>query len=167
MDADERDNSRSTIVVADTSPINYLVLIGHVDIMAQLYGKVLIPGAVERELRHRDTPSIVREWMKSPPEWFRVDASITAKDNVLSELDPGEREAILLAEAVSAHRIIIDEAEGRHIAQQRGLEVIGTLGVIRSAAQKGLLDLPQAIERLRRTRFRIAEHILEDVLRDS
>lgn len=38
------------VVVADTSPLNYLVLIGQVDVLSQLYGEVLIPDIVAQEL---------------------------------------------------------------------------------------------------------------------
>lgn len=41
------------LVVTDTTPINYLVLIGHVDILPSLYSHVVIPQAVVGDLQHR------------------------------------------------------------------------------------------------------------------
>jgi len=40
------------IVVADTSPIHYLVQLGEADLLPELYGRVLVPSAVVEELRH-------------------------------------------------------------------------------------------------------------------
>ena len=51
------------IVIADSSPLNYLVLIGEADLLYQLYGRVLIPQAVLSELQHQGTPSArLPEW---------------------------------------------------------------------------------------------------------
>jgi predicted nucleic acid-binding protein len=45
------------IVVADTTPINYLILIEEIDILAKLYGRVVIPRVVREELQRPRTPS--------------------------------------------------------------------------------------------------------------
>ena len=54
------------LVVTDTTPINYLVLIGHVDILPSLYGHVVIPQAVVGDLQHPRTPESVRAWIAAP-----------------------------------------------------------------------------------------------------
>jgi predicted nucleic acid-binding protein len=48
------------MVVADTSPLNYLILIDHINLLPQLYGRVLIPESVLQELSAIETPQIVR-----------------------------------------------------------------------------------------------------------
>jgi hypothetical protein len=50
------------IVVADTSPLNYLVLLGHIDILAKIYAEVLAPQTVLDELQDSDAPAEVRAW---------------------------------------------------------------------------------------------------------
>ena len=60
------------IVLADTSPINHLVLIGHVDILPTLFGQVVIPAAVLSELQHARTPEPVRQWSGNLPVWIEV-----------------------------------------------------------------------------------------------
>jgi hypothetical protein len=55
------------LVVADTTPLNYLVLIGQVTVLASLYEQVVIPNAVATELRHPKAPEVVRAWIASPP----------------------------------------------------------------------------------------------------
>jgi predicted nucleic acid-binding protein len=60
------------IIVADTSPINYLVLIGAIDILKALFGRVIIPQAVLGELQHEKTPTAVKVWCDAYPDWLEV-----------------------------------------------------------------------------------------------
>lgn len=55
------------IVVSDASPLNVLVRIGHVEILEDLFGSVIIPPAVAAELTHARTPDPVRAWLAAPP----------------------------------------------------------------------------------------------------
>ena len=59
-------------IVADTTPLNYLVLIQATDILPELYRMVLIPPAVKAELAHANTPAVVRAWISRPPAWLEV-----------------------------------------------------------------------------------------------
>ena len=90
------------IVVADTSPINYLILIGGIEILTKMYGKVVIPHAVCEELLRPSAPETVRNWTRHPPDWLEVRTPVHAPDTTLATLDPGERDAILLAAELSA-----------------------------------------------------------------
>lgn len=154
------------IVVADTTPLNYLILIGEVDILMRLYGRVLVPESVRSELLHARTPTLVREWLEHAPSWLEVRAPATASDGSLDRLGAGERDAIFLAEELDCDQLIIDELIGRRFAEQRGLLVIGTIGVLREAAGAGLLDLRSAFERLEQTSFHVSPTILAELLKD-
>jgi predicted nucleic acid-binding protein len=112
------------IVVADTSPLNYLVLLGHAEILPQIYGEVLIPQAVYDELQDSDAPAGVRAWLTAKPAWLRVSNTIYPPDSMLDWLDRGERDAILLAESIKADRLIVDELDGRREAADR-VPVVG------------------------------------------
>jgi predicted nucleic acid-binding protein len=67
------------LVIADTSPINYLLLIGHIDIIPALFDRVTVPATVAKELRHPKAPAVVRTWIADPPGWVEVreTASVT------------------------------------------------------------------------------------------
>jgi predicted nucleic acid-binding protein len=80
------------IIVADTSPLNYLVLINEIGVLQKMY-----PTAVRAELQCPPAPELVRLWISDPPSWLEVRTPIGASDPSLNELDPGERDAILLA----------------------------------------------------------------------
>jgi predicted nucleic acid-binding protein len=115
------------VVVADTSPINYLVLIEQIDLLTRLYTRILIPPAVLAELKHPLAPKPVRDWACDPPKWLEV---LSPKDSLtLAQLDLGETEAIALATEMHAEVLLIDEQAGRQEAVRRGLRVAGTLSV--------------------------------------
>jgi predicted nucleic acid-binding protein len=59
-----------------------------------------------------------------------------------------------LAEKIRSNVLLLDENAARVLAVQRGLKVSGTLGVLIEAAQAGLLQLPVALDLLRKTNFR-------------
>jgi predicted nucleic acid-binding protein len=124
------------IVIADTSPLHYLILLEHADVLQHLYGRVIIPEAVVRELQSQKTPAVVRRWITSPPGWLQIRQIAVPPDPALVELDPGEREAISLAETLRADALIIDEKMGRREAQRRKLRVIGTVRVGRCGGSR-------------------------------
>jgi predicted nucleic acid-binding protein len=86
------------IVIADTTPLNYLALIGQQQLLPALFGQVIIPEAVLRELQAVATPPAVQQWLATAPAWLETRKSTSAPDSALSHLDEGEREAIQLAE---------------------------------------------------------------------
>lgn len=154
------------IVVADTSPINYLVLIEEIEILPKMYGKVVIPHAVQEELLRPVAPEMVRKWIAAAPAWLQVRTPTWAPDSSLANVDPGERDAILLATELTADQIIVDDREGRKLAEQRGIPVIGTLGVLKQAAALGLLDLRAAVGSLQTTSFYIDPRVLRALLNE-
>jgi predicted nucleic acid-binding protein len=122
------------IVVADASPICYLILIGEIELLPKLF------------------------------DWVSVLSLSTASAAGVETLQAGEREAISLAEALGADLILLDEKSARQVASRRGLRVTGVLGVLAEAASRGLLNLPGALGRLTRTSFRYSPALLKEVL---
>lgn len=147
------------IVVSNTSPLCYLFLIGHAEVLPKLYGSVVTTQTVLAELRHTDAPALIRAWATTAPDWLKVQADPTPTDDTLANLDAGERTAILLAEQLHADVVLLDESAARVLAVQRGLKIAGTLAVLRDPAQAGLLKLPEALDRLRQTSFRASPEL--------
>ena len=148
------------IVIADTTPLNYLVLINQADILHHLYGRVLIPEAVRDEMQRKQTPNVVRDWIAAPPPWLEIRGIARPVDSSLGGLDAGEQQAIALAQEVGANVLVLDDKDARREAVRRQFTVIGTLGVLEEGAKLSLLDLPMAIEALRHTTFRADEELL-------
>jgi predicted nucleic acid-binding protein len=72
------------VIVSDTTPLNYLVLIEAVDILPRLYTRVLIPPAVREELNQPNTPELVRSWLAQSPSWLEVVSPSLPPDPALS-----------------------------------------------------------------------------------
>lgn len=149
--------------VADTGPLHYLVLIGHVGVLPRLFGTVAVPAAVVGELRHLNAPAAVRAWAAAPPPWLAVHPDPAVPPS-LPSLDPGELAAIALAEALGAGLLLVDERAGTAAARGRGLETVGTVGLLSRAAEARLLDLPGAVAALRATNFRYPANLFDALL---
>lgn len=144
------------IVVADTTPLNYLVLIDEIDLLPALFDKVLIPQAVFAELQHPESSLKVREWLAPPPIWLEMCHVSLPAHTLPAPLDPGEREAIQLALERGIETILIDEAAGGKVIEALRLEARGTLGILERGAQLGLTNFGAALRKLEQTKFRMS-----------
>lgn len=155
------------MVVADTGPLNYLVLIGNIGVQNGLFGVVHVPDAVISELRHPAAPPAVRSWSGTPPTWLVIHPSPPAPKFPGPRLGTGERAAIALANALSAALMLMDDRLGVRTAAEHGLAAVGTLRVLRLAADRGMLDFALAVERLRATNFRVHPNVLRALMSDN
>jgi predicted nucleic acid-binding protein len=150
-------------VVSNTTPLNYLILIGRDEILRVLYESIVIPTAVFNELTSYRAPSLVRHWTLNKPNWLSVQEAPDITDSALDEIQIGERQAIVLAELVRPEFIMLDDLRARRVAQNRGLNVIGTLGILTTAAEKGHITLREALDDLKQTSFRVSSSLLESL----
>lgn len=126
------------IVVSDTSSISNLLTVGHAHLLREVFGEVIVPPAVEDELRrfHSSLPDFLK---RVAPR----DSDLLARLTV--EIDIGEAEAICVARELRADRLLIDEKLGRVIATREGLAIIGVVGILVLAKQRGLVRSVGAI----------------------
>lgn len=151
------------VVISDTGPIHYLILIDRVELLFHFFGEVLVPSAVLRELNNPHTPLPVRTWILNRPSWI--------KEVICSRTDPkfngfglGEREALTLALLNPCSVLLCDDGAARSVAKSEQIAVSGTLGVLRDAALSNLLAIRQEVDKLRnQTNFRGSEQLLESV----
>ena len=155
-----------TVVIADSSPLNYLTLIGSVDVLHRLYVAVVVPQQVISELVDSGAPHVVQEWASNLPDWIDVRQAVISDDD-MTDLDPGERAAIVLAQSEPGALLLIDETAGRIEASRRGIRNTGTLGVLRAAALKDYVDLPTALARLLETNFRVSMQLVSALLAED
>jgi len=150
------------IVVADASPLNYLIQINCDGLLRDLYGSVLVPASVIEELGHPCAPNVVAGWLLNLPAWIEVHSVAFRKDAGLQNLDRGEREAIQLAEEQRARLLLIDERLGRSEAKRRGIATTGTLGILLAGGIRRFLDPEQAFQQLiEKTNFRASPSLKE------
>jgi predicted nucleic acid-binding protein len=148
------------IVVADTAPLHYLVLIGAADVLPALYNRIVTPRTVVEELSEPRAPNAVKSWIAHPPAWLEVRLD-PPFDPTLALLDPGERAAIALAQSLNAGRLLIDDWDGRAEAERRHLLVTGTLGILAKAHQHQLVDFEAALARLIQTNFYVSAQLID------
>ncbi len=152
------------IVISDASPLHYLILIDQIDLLPDLLGSIVIPETVYHELTTEKTPLKVIQYFDTNPTWLEIKPDTGIIDEELSTIDPGEREAILLAEALAADGILIDDLAGRRVAIHRGLSVLGTLGLLEIASEEGRVDFLDVLSQIKTAGFFIS-HALEADLR--
>lgn len=153
------------LIVADTSPLVYLILIGNIEILPHLFQSVFVPDSVHTELCHALAPAPVRTWAAALPSWTRMtEVPDLPDDATLRPLGAGERATIVLALSIHADLVLMDERKGKQVAIRKGLDVAGTLGILQRAARHGLVDLAEAFDRLKRTNFRYRQEIMDKLL---
>jgi len=150
------------IVVSDTSPLNYLVLISADWVLPALFGQVPAPPEVLKEMQHIKAPAQVSAWAQYPPPW--LDVRSPQGISSLPGLGPGESAAIALAQECQAAAILMDERDGTAVAKRLGLVVTSTIAILCLASEKGLLSLPAAFAALGKTNFRGPSKLMEELL---
>jgi hypothetical protein len=128
------------IVLSNTSPITNLAAIGQIDLLEKLYGNIIIPQAVYRELTiyGRTIPGAIEAetltWIKTQKV-----TNTTLAESLQNQLDEGEAEAIALAIELKAEWLLMDEQLGRNAASDYGLQLTGILGILIEAKRTGLI----------------------------
>lgn len=140
------------LVVSDSSPINVLMRVNCESVLATLFQRVLIPTVVETELTRDASPASVRDFVRQRPSWLEVCEPRAV--GAYPRLHAGEAAAISLAIELRADAVLIDDRDARKTAAQSGLSVIGLLGILERADERGLLRLAEVVPRLPRD-FRI------------
>lgn len=147
-----------TLIVADTGPINYLILTGCVNVLPKLMTTVVLPELVVRELQAAGAPDAVREWVHDLPGWIEVrkPAGMIAEQPELSRAD---RAAVSIARELHA-LLLVDDRRARCAASEHAVQTIGTLGILEAAAAKGLISLPLALGKLQATSMFISDDLV-------
>jgi predicted nucleic acid-binding protein len=122
-----------------------------IDLLPRLFEKVVLPSAVEGQLMDA--------------AWLEILEALGSDDADSVTLDEGDAAVIGLATAPHADLLLMDERKGMRAAEKRGFRVTGTLGVLDLAAERGLIDFGQTINKLERTSFRRPEMLLDSLRR--
>ena len=157
-------------VVADTSPLFYLALLGRLSVLGKIYGTVAVPARVWSEAMagaRRNAPILRQLETGIREHWLVIHPAPVEQSQLdLSRLDAGEREAILLTRQLAAECLLIDEKRGRAAAKALGIQVKGTLTILAEAKQAGLLpSLTETFHILRtETTFRFSRKLEKEIL---
>jgi len=156
------------IVVSNSSPLIVLTKIGHLDLLPKLYGEITITPEVFEELTRsgQHLPAAVEI---STASWIKVRPAMSGTDRLTplrTGLGIGETSAIELAKELRADLVLLDDRKARRTAQEEGLNVLGTVGVLEDAFGLKLLDdLATAYRKLLAAGAYINLEILQDSLK--
>lgn len=75
------------IIVSNTSPINYLILIEHINLLSKLFKQIIIPQEVYNELSDTAAPLPVQTWIAAPPDWLKIQLVSQPSDAVVDLLE--------------------------------------------------------------------------------
>lgn len=151
--------------VSNTSPLRYFVVIGLADLLPEVLGPIVIPQGVHSELSHPSAPDPVREWLAAKPAWLSVKVATEPDVELSALLDRGEAEAITLALATRPDFLLMDERRGRRLAGERGLAVIGALGVLLEASRRGLVNQSMhVLDQLKAVGFRASSRLVGEFI---
>lgn len=128
-------------VVVNTTPLIALSHVDQLDVLKRLYGEIIIPEAVYRELSIK-TESICKKAVDNSLEWIRIKSihNEMAKAMYKTQLHDGEVEVMILSKEIAADVVIIDDANAKKHAKYLGLPVTGTLGVLTKAKREGYIN---------------------------
>jgi hypothetical protein len=143
------------ITVSDTTPLRYLIEIEEVGIIETLFGQVVIPEKVAEELQRPKTPQKVKDWMQSLPAWLEVRKADTSLFTPQKKINDEEREAFALALELKADTVLLDDKDALVEAKRLYLQTVSLFTLLERAAARDLIDLPQAVAKMRTTSFRL------------
>ncbi len=158
---------RTPPVVSDTTPISNLIRTGQLPLLSRIFGTVLIPAQVADELdngRH-----VLGDWRRA--EGSSALETVHPLDSpflrqLQCHLDEGEAAAVALAVERNAPLLLLDELEGRRVAQYHGIKIVGTLGILLEAKRAGhFLAVGPLIESLEQANFHMNSALKARVLK--
>lgn len=156
------------IAVCNTSPLILLAKVRRLELLLQLYDEVVLPTAVVAEVRAKPGKEAkqVQKLLKGQHCQVRHAPAHALRD-LPEELGPGERETIALALETRADLVILDDQVGRRIANEKGLRVTGTVGVLVEGKERGLIrSVRQDLDRLIEAGMWMHEAFYQQILRE-
>lgn len=141
-------------IIADTSCLIIYDKINRLEILQYTFAELMVTQEVAEEFGNL-------------PDWIII-RQVTNKKQYLElakNLGKGEASSITLALEFEESLLIIDERKGRKVAEEMKIEILGSLGVLIKAKEKGVIkSVKEILNLIGRTNFRITDSIKEKVL---
>lgn len=154
------------IVVSDTTPLSELAKVGRLDLLREVFGRVIIPEEVYREVTTGIHPGAIAV---PKATWIEVQAVSDARKvyeiQVTRKLDLGECAAMILAEDLDADFLLMDDLSARQEAIARNLPIIGTIGILLIAKKRGFIsNVKETLDALMAGGKRISQKLYQQAL---
>jgi len=156
-------------VVCNATPLINFAAINRLDILQTTFRQIVIPQAVYYETTIVSFPGSEFILQAIAAKWLQVISVSTITLNIPPELDNGEREAIALALETGERQILLDEREARQVAQNLGLQTIGTLGILLLAKNRKIITQVQPLldAMINTAQYWVSRSLYEQVLRQT
>lgn len=154
-------------IIADSGPLISLAIIEQLELLKQLYQQVLVPPAVWHEVtvKGRGMPGAQAIAQLTWIEIRKPEPQVLQPLSIL--VDPGEAEAIALAQSIADSIVLLDDSQARRVAERFNIPRIGTLGILRRAKKRGLIAaIRPHVEFLKANNIYMADNLVEAVLKD-
>ena len=134
------------LVGSDSGPMFSLAVVGQLKILNDIFGKVFIPTAVWEEVTMEKDSQFYHMIL----DFFQDKVKAISGFNELTFImDYGESEAVILYNELEADYLLIDDKKARSIAENFGMQCVGTIGVLSAAKDKGIIkELKPKFEQL-------------------
>ena len=130
--------------VSNAGPIIHLSWVGRLDLLGELFEEVLVPPAVRDEVLPAGSDLLgmpaIRAAFATEQLILHAISDRGAVAALEEHLHRGEAEAIVLTQEVRADLLLVDDKEARLHAQNRGLVISGTIGILRMTRERGLIQ---------------------------
>jgi len=153
-------------IVVNSTPLISLAIINQLDLLPQIFGEVIVPRAVCNEVFIAGKDKQGYTQLSTARGFCIVDPlNVELKRSIVLQLDEGGAEVITIAKDKNIPLVCIDEFAGRKYASLLGLNIIGTLGVLLVAKQRGLVsELKPLCDKLLKSERHISQHLYAEVL---
>ncbi|HXU45119.1 MAG TPA: DUF3368 domain-containing protein [Thermoanaerobaculia bacterium] len=147
------------VLVADTSALIYFFHLKRLDLLSALSAEVLIPRRVLEELASGSEGDLLASEVRR--RFVVVLAAELTPAMIEWGLGQGESHVLAVASARPGSEAVLDDRQARRRAVSIGVPVVGTLGLILRAKQRGLISAarPLVEELVRRKAFLSSELI--------
>lgn len=148
------------MIIGDSSALVALATMDRLDLLEKIFGKLYVPQAVydEVSISYKAQSIKLKEFLANKVEVVNLDISKMG-------LGQGELEAIALYKHKRADFLLIDDRRAKNFAKLNGVNVIGSLGVIILAKDKGLIEfIRDDLEKLLNSNLFISQNLIEKVL---
>jgi predicted nucleic acid-binding protein len=151
------------MVVSNSTPLIAFARIGELDLLRRIVGHVVIPAAVWDEITGATNRAGADEVQRAA--WIEVRRPMSVGGDLTALLDQGEAQTIALAEELGATEVLLDERAARALASARGLQIIGSAGLLVRAKERGFIDAVQPyLERMRAQGVRFSDRFVRALL---
>ncbi len=146
-------------VVFNTSPIIFLYILAYLELARSLFDDIYIPTSVYTEIGEKEDD------LKTLVEGFIKVGTFKQRKVKLTNIFNGLNRRIGMGES-EADYVILDDFVARKEAVRLGLNVKGTLGIIRKLMTDKhieVIDMDDLYERLKKIRFRVKRDIFNRI----